>query len=89
MTGKFLKRTILLVAWCLGGSVGTIAGEGASFAQAPAVTKRGDGAMVSFAMAAKVDVEVAVLNAKGEPIRVGAGVAPGGGLLTVGGPWAF
>ncbi|MBE7481667.1 MAG: hypothetical protein HS104_17010 [Polyangiaceae bacterium] len=30
-----------------------------------------------------------IVSAKGEPIRVGAGVAPGGGLLTVGGPWAF
>lgn len=69
---------IVWLVWVCGASLQ--AGEGASFVQAPTVTKSGGGATVSFALAAKSDVEVAVLNAKGDPIRhLAAGLLGGAG----------
>lgn len=45
------------------------------FSSAPAVTKNGQNAQVSFTLAAKNDVEIAVLNAKGVVVRhLAAGV---------------
>ncbi len=52
--------------------------EDASFASAPAVSKSGDGASITFALSKPTDVEVSVLNAKGGVVRhLAAGVLGG------------
>lgn len=73
-----MRRFVLLHCFTLTFVLGTaLAGE-LSFSQAPAATKDGDGARITFAVSAKTDVEVAVVNKDGKVVRhLAAGVLGG------------
>src|SRR6185503_19544796 len=63
-------------ALLLAGSVASAAEV--AFSTPPSAKKEGDKVVVSFAISAKSDVEVAILDAKGEPIKhLAAGVLGG------------
>jgi NHL repeat len=84
-TGVFFMGVV--VCACFGLSTGAAAGtyeaplevrtkaQEAKFASAPAVRKENGKTLIGFAVAAPIDVEVAVLNAKGEIVRhLGSGL---------------
>ncbi|MBI3828627.1 MAG: hypothetical protein HY291_03870 [Planctomycetes bacterium] len=69
-----MRHTILVLAWWVGAAA---AGE-AVLANGPTATKSGEGATIAFSVAKQTDVEVAILDSKGEPVRhLAAGVLGG------------
>jgi len=70
-----MKRGIALFIW-LGCSVAAAAGV--DFASKPSAARGGEKVTIAFALSAPTDVEVAVLNAKGEVVRHLAAAVLGG-----------
>ena len=76
--GKWLLSLLMLSLMGWAGPGRNAMGAEIKFATAPTAAKAGAGGTVAFAVAAKTDVEVAVLNAKGEAVRhLAAGVLGG------------
>src|SRR5688500_3416425 len=62
-----MRGSAILAWWLL--SVATVAVAEPTFAVKPSVTRSGEGATISFTASVETDVEVAVLDDKGNAIR--------------------
>jgi len=72
------RSGFVILAISLLGAAPSVPSEDVGFAQPPALSKKGNGAVVTFALSKSSDVEVAVLNGAGEVVRhLAAGVLGG------------